>query len=131
MTQRKVSLIGTAALLLIVACASSGSGGASTSERIEAPRMITGGSAPELRIPTTSSGSGRSPVRVKIQVLIDESGRPDMSTFKATGVGAAENREALQRWVEQAIFQPGRRGGIPTASVYHMVLEARVQVRRM
>ena len=89
--------------------------------------MLSRGSVPELRVPTTTAF--RSPVRVTIEVLIDSTGRPDMTTFKVTGNGAAENRDALVRWIEQAFFEPANRGGQPVPGLYRMKLEGRV-VRR-
>jgi hypothetical protein len=62
--------------------------------------------------------------------MIDSTGRPDMTTFKATGFGAAENRDGLSRWIEQALFQPAYRGSQPVAGLYNTRLEARVVVRQ-
>ena len=89
--------------------------------------MLSRGPIPDLRVPETASG--RSPVRVIIEVLIDSTGHPDMTTFKLTGFGAAENKDALTHWIEQAIFQPAHRDGQPVPGLYHTKLEARV-VRR-
>jgi hypothetical protein len=89
--------------------------------------MLSRVTAPELRIPTTTSV--RSPVRVTVEVLIDSTGRPDMTTFKAMGYGAAENRDALARWMEQAFFRPAYRSGQPVPGLYRMKLEARIVTR--
>lgn len=117
-----------ATLLCIAACA----GGTSSSagpvpEHGDPPRLLSHGSIPDLRVPTTASG--RSPVRVTIEVLIDSTGRPDMATLKVTGFGAAENKDALTQWIEQAIFQPAHRGSQPVPGLYRMKLEARVVAR--
>ncbi|MFL5594472.1 MAG: hypothetical protein ACJ785_07665 [Gemmatimonadaceae bacterium] len=86
---------------------------------------------PDLRLPANAStnASGRSPVRVEIEVLVDDAGRPDMNTFKVTGFGAVENSDALRRWIEQAMFRPAHLGDQPVPGVFHTKLEARV-VRR-
>ena len=76
-----------------------------------------------------SNSAGRSPVRVTIEVMIDADGRPDMKTFKVTGFGAAENQDALARWIEQSSFQPARSGGQPVPGLYQAKLEARVVAR--
>jgi hypothetical protein len=99
------------------------------SAQIEPPRMLRG-SPPELRVPSGGS-AGRDPVRVSIEVLVDAAGQPDLRTLRVTGNGAAENREALARWIQNAAFQPARRAGEPVAAVYKTSLGVRVEVRRM
>ena len=89
--------------------------------------MLSRGTAPELRVPNNTSS--RSPVRVTIEVLIDSTGRPDMTTFKVTGFGASENKDALTRWIEQAIFRPAHLGDQPVPGLYRTRLEARVLAR--
>lgn len=117
-----------ATLFCIAACAGGTTSSAGpTPERSEPPRMLSRVTAPELRIPTTTSA--RSPVRVTIEVLVASTGRPDMTSFKVTGYGAAENRDALARWIEQAFFRPAYRSGQPVPGLYRMKLEARI-VRR-
>jgi hypothetical protein len=115
--------VGTMALLLVVGCAGASAGPAST--RLEPPKMMSGSRAPELRIPPANTG--RSPIRVAIEVLIDDEGRPDMSTFKATGAGAAENRAALERWIEQAVFRPAQLRGEPTPAIFRTSVEFRLR----
>jgi hypothetical protein len=61
-----------------------------------------------------------------IEVLIDSDGHPDMATFKVTGIGAAENSDALAHWIERAIFRPAQRDHQPVPGVYRTKLEARV-----
>jgi hypothetical protein len=90
--------------------------------------MTSRGVAPQLQVPITTSGA-RSPVRVTIEVMIDDTGRPDMSTFKATGIGAAENRTALERWIENSAFRPARHGSVSVPGIYRIMLEARIERR--
>jgi hypothetical protein len=99
-------------------------------EREEPPRMLQRGRPPELRIYNIPA-SGRAPIRLQIEVLIDSRGQPDMRTLKLTGIGAAENREAIERWLEQATFRPAQRGGQPVAGTYRTGLEVRIVTRRM
>jgi hypothetical protein len=106
------------------------SAAAQPAEREEPPRMLQRGAPPELRIYNIPA-SGRAPIRVQIEVLIDSRGQPDMKTLKVTGVGAAENRDAIQRWIEQAIFRPAQRGGQPVAGIYRTGLAVRIETRRM
>jgi hypothetical protein len=54
-----------------------------------------------------------------------------MKTLKVTGVGAAENREAIERWIAQAMFRPAQRGGQPVAGIYRTGLAVRIETRRM
>lgn len=85
------------------------------------------GTAPQLRIP--ASTSSRPTVRVQIEVMVDEMGRPDMKTFKATGPGADVNRDALRSWIEAASFRPARLAGRDVPGFFRMGLDA--SVRRM
>lgn len=129
-----------AMLLCMAACASSipsgsiPSGGApSTSiqssgalapDTVYPPRMLKGGTQGHLVVPTTVAG--RSSVSIAIEVLIDSTGRPDMTTLKITGFGAAENKAALMGWIEQATFSPAHLGAQPVPGVYRTKIELRV-----
>jgi hypothetical protein len=106
------------------------SAAAQPAERDEPPRMVQRGAPPELRIYNIPA-SGRAPIRLQIEVVVDSRGQPDMTTLKVTGMGAAENRAAIERWIEQAIFRPAQRGGQPVAGVYRIGLAVRIETRRM
>ena len=69
------------------------------------------------------------PLRANVEVVIDSTGIPDMSTFKAYGTAASNNRDALYRWVQSSIFQPATRNGQPVSGVYHTRMEFRVPKR--
>jgi hypothetical protein len=117
-----------AALFSIAACAGgTAPGAASAPKGVAPPQMMVRAGAPALHVPITASG--RSPVRVTIEVLIDTTGRADMTTLKITGYGAAENHDALAHWIEESIFQPAHQGDQPVPGFYRTKLEARV-VRR-
>jgi hypothetical protein len=92
--------------------------------------MVTRGDFPQIRIPGPTP-SGRSPVRVSIEVDIDEYGRADLKTLKLRGWGAVENSDAIARWLTAAQFRPGTRNGTPVRAPFQMSIEARVSVQRM
>lgn len=126
------------ALMILVGLGSAGcarakapeSAAAAPAERVEPPRMLQRGAPPELRIYSIPA-SGRAPIRLQIEVLVDSRGQPDMKTLKVTGVGAAENREAIERWIGQALFRPAQRGGQPVPGIYRAGLAVRIETRRM
>lgn len=113
-----------AALTGAAACASS----APAPDAYRPPELVSRQIPPSLKVPMTSS-SGRAPVRVTIEVVIDSIGQPDMTTFKVTGFGAAENEEALRQWIQQAAFTPAHRAGEAVAGLFQMKLQA--QIRRI
>jgi hypothetical protein len=69
------------------------------------------------------------PLRADIVVLIDSTGVPIMSTFKASGSAALNNHDALYHYVERSVFKPALHNGQPVAAVYHdsMKFEVRSQ----
>jgi hypothetical protein len=128
MPQRKGATLCATILALILAagCASSGAGtNAAVGERETQPRMISRLRPPALRISSIPT-SGRSPIRVRFEVLVDTEGRPDMRTFKVTGMGAPENHDALATWIQQSMFAPATRGGINVPGVYKGSLQVRL-----
>lgn len=90
--------------------------------------MMSRGPMPQMRFSGAATTSA-IPLRVDIQVVIDSTGAPDMSTFKTYGTAAMENREALYEWVQSSVFRPAFRNGQPVAAVYHTRLEFRIQRR--
>ena len=124
------SLAAIGAVILSLACAGNTKvGSAPNDPHVDPPRMTSRGQMPQLQLSSVPS-SGRAPIRVTLEVMIDETGRPLMSTFKVTGMGSAENRDALARWIEQSSFQPARSGGQPVAGLYRSSLEVQVRVVR-
>ena len=91
------------------------------------PPELLRGARPELRVP--ASTSTRATVRIELEVMVDESGRPDMRTFKAVGLGADLNGDALRTWIEGASFRPARLDGRAVPGLFKMRLEA--SARRM
>ena len=96
------------AFMLCAACASSGGGKTSPAHRIESPEMVS-----RDYYDLTAASPGRPPTEMKVsyEVMIDETGRPDMSTFKVTGIGSSENRDGIYRWLEHASYKPARDNG--------------------
>ena len=129
--RRSTMCVATLGLILAASCASSGAGTKSAGDEPDVrPRMISRLTPPMLRI-SSIPASGRAPIRVlRFEVLIDTEGQPDMSTFRVTGMGAAENRDALASWIQQSMFTPATRGGIAVPGVYRGSLEVRVRVVR-
>jgi hypothetical protein len=105
-------------ILIIAACASGASSGAGPApERVDPPKILTAGTFPQLRIPANSSA--RTPLSVVMEVMVDSTGHPDMTTFKVSGFGASENEDTLTHWMEQVIFQPAHRGNQPVPALFH------------
>lgn len=121
---------GVAGLVLVGLAACASGGATAATNRVDPPRMTSSNAPPNLVVPSMPM-SGRSPVRVTLEVMIDETGRPDMSTLKVTGFGAAENEQALRSWIEQAAFRPAHRGDTPVPGLYQTHLEVRVEVHRI
>lgn len=116
------------ALAAAVACASAPKDPAPpAAQAVVEPPQINRGTSPQLRVPV--SYSGRAPVRVEIEVMITADGQPDMRTFRATGLGADVNRDALFTWIEGSSFRPARVEGRAVPGLFRMRLEA--AVRRM
>jgi hypothetical protein len=64
-------------------------------------------------------------VDISVEVMIDSTGRPDMTTFRVTGPGGNENQTELRRWIEQATFRPAHRGSQPVPSLFRAKFEVK------
>ena len=95
----------------------------------EPPRMLTRGNYPDLSI-SAPNPAGRPSARIRIEVLVDTTGRADVKTMKLTGLGAPENRLAIEQWLQSSLFRPAMRNGRPVPGVYRTSFEVRVEVRR-
>jgi hypothetical protein len=80
---------------------------------------------PPLRF-AVSQATG-APIQIDIEVAIDSAGVPIMSTFKAFGPTASENRDAFAEWIGSSKFRPAIRNGQPVAAVYHRQITFHVQ----
>ena len=115
------------AFAFTVACASAASSGA-PSDRIIPPQMTSRAPMPQMRFSGASTTSAVT-LRADIEVVIDSTGVPDMSTFKTYGNAAMDNRNALYEWIQNSAFRPAVRNGQPVSAVYHTRVEFRVQRR--
>jgi len=66
------------------------------------------------------------PLAADIDVVIDSTGVPIMSTFRASGSAVTGNHDALYQWIEASTFQPGLRDGQPVAAVFHTKMQFRL-----
>ena len=80
---------------------------------------------PPLRF-AASQATG-APIQIDIEVAIDSAGVPVMSTFKAFGPTASDNRDAFYEWIASSKFRPAIRDGQPVAAVFHRQVTFRVQ----
>lgn len=101
--------------LALSACASGRSTNESGPGRATAPTMLAG-ARPEWN-PT--GGRPATNMDLRVSVLVDETGLPDMKTLTVTGLGAADNRIAVTEWIQQAKFRPAQQAGQPVSAVYH------------
>lgn len=113
-----------AAFSLSAACASSGA--ATTKEPAVTPPSIL--AAPQLTAQDLTISS-RAGIDVQAEVWIDPAGKADLRTLKVTGRGAAENEEAIRRWLSAATFNPALQGGAPVRGLYKRLFSAHYRVR--
>jgi hypothetical protein len=107
-----------ASSLVLVAAACAHANGASTApkrDRVDPPTMQRG-PAPETR----------GEMSATYEVMVDATGRADMSTLRLSGALSATNRAALERWIADARFTPARLNGHPVAGLYKGGLKTRV-----
>jgi hypothetical protein len=121
---RHVALL--AALVALAACASaspsaSHNAGMSSGSKITPPQQLRAGPMPEIR----------EEIDVRIDVLIDEQGQPDMRSLKVTGKGSGSSHAAIEDWVRNSTYRPAMQDGHPVAAVLHAGLKTSIQVRRM
>lgn len=87
-------------------------------------------SHPALRTPVGSPIEGRV-LDLRVEVLVDAAGRPDLKTLRVTGLGAAENQTVIATWLEAARFRPGHQAGQAVAAIYRTRFEVRSAIRRI
>src|SRR5688572_29035827 len=96
-----IRIVSLALVLSSLGCASAARVEPESSARCTPPRMISA-VRPDLRFDARTS-SIRA-VDMRIQVLIDANGRPDLSTLQVTGRGATENRDIVAEWLRMSAF---------------------------
>ena len=68
---------------------------------------------------------------LRIEVVVDSLGQPDLETLRVTGAGASDYRAAVQRWIDASRFRPAQRDGRAVTSMYRTRVESRVRVERI
>jgi hypothetical protein len=116
-------------ITLVVGCSKATEQGASqTADRVEPPRLLTRGMAPELQ-DIASNAAGRPSLRVRIEVMVGPDGRADLRTLKLTDAGSMQNRIAIEQWLERVTFRPAMRDGQPVSGLWKSTFLVRVVVR--
>jgi hypothetical protein len=111
------------AALIVAGCASSGSSTASA-DRIVPPQMTSRAQLSEMRFPA-SAATGTT-IYIDVDVVIDSTGVPDMTSFRANGQAAADNRSALYEWIQSSVFRPAHTtNGHPVSAVFHTQIQVR------
>lgn len=103
------------------ACASASQNPASKEGKITPPLQLRAGPRPEIR----------EEVDLRMEVLIDANGEPDMKTLKVIGKGSGSNHAALEDWIRNSTFRPAMQNGHPVPAVIKLGLKSRITVRRM
>lgn len=67
-------------------------------------------------------------MNIRVDVLVDATGRPDLETLHVTGVGSAENRDAVANWLTRARFRPAQQASQPVPGVFKNRFEMSVRV---
>ena len=116
-------LLGAALVMAVLGCA----GNRASSTRVSPPELVTR-SRPDLQVPPGPPRQGVV-LDVTLEVLIDATGEPDLTTMRLTGLGAAENRDAVTSWLHRVRFRPGRQAGVPVAAPFRDRWRAETRVR--
>lgn len=75
---------------------------------------------------SASSATG-APITIDIEVAVDSTGVPIMSTFKVYGPMAIQNRDAFYAYIESSTFRPALRNEQPVEGVYRQQLKFSLQ----
>jgi hypothetical protein len=127
MRSRSALLVLAAASLVATACASAGRT-REDAARVRPPTLLAS-PRPEWRYPSPPREGRVLDLRVEVQV--DSAGQPDLETLRVTGLGAAENREAVVTWVRNARFRPAEQAGRPVPGLFQTRFAVRAAVRRI
>jgi hypothetical protein len=79
----------------------------------------------------TPAGFPPEAVNARLEVLIDESGEPDMSTLRFVGNVSSNAGAALRSWIAASRFKPATQGGLPVPGLYKTEIRTRMTVRRV
>ena len=86
--------------------------------RASEPRLIRSGGP--LRFTTNTRRFD-----FRIDVSIDEEGRPDVSGLRVMGNMGSGTREEIASWLARATFAPARLNGVPVRGTYQMHIKSR------
>jgi hypothetical protein len=111
-----------AASILAIACATAGS--TKNDRGLTPPRLVVPG--PLERMQFTGAHSGTT-LYADIDVVVDSTGAPVMSTFRVTGSAADGNHDALYHYIEASRFKPAVRDGQAVTATYHNSMKFNLQ----
>lgn len=122
MTFRKLHGL-LAMALLSVGCATAGP----KTPTVKPPEFADATQRPTLDMPT--SPREVSGMRIEAQIWVDETGKPEVDTFRATGPGSDRNQLALKQWLGSARYKPATLDGHPVRGLFKTILQGRVEIR--
>jgi len=125
MLSNTIRFVLTVALVVLPLASCASAGGTSATTATRAPVMLAG-PRPDFKLPSRPQ-EGRL-LDMQIEVAIDATGRPDVSTLRVTGLGSGDNKDAVVTWITLAKFKPALQGGQPVAGVYRTRLEVRAKI---
>lgn len=106
------------ALAVSAACASAAS---NNGPKITPPQRLRAGPPPEIR----------EQVDIRIEVLIDAEGQPDLKTLRVTGLGSGSARSAIEEWIRSSTFKPAMQDGHPVSAPIQLGLKTEIRRVRM
>jgi hypothetical protein len=112
-------------VIFVLACATAGTAASSAAHTVP-PKIISRAPMPPLNFDYPRPGIE---LRADIEVQIDSTGTPDMSTFKAFGTAVTGNRDAFYQYVQTSTFEPALRDGHPISGIYRERLGFRFERR--
>lgn len=118
MSSHRLIVMGALAISMTLgACAHSGA-----SAKTEVPKDESVYVMPKLTSSPMMSMRSRSggPFRGTIDIPIDASGRADVNAIRVTGSMDDLMRQSIRDWLDQAVFTPATRDGVPVAGIFTM-----------
>ena len=112
--------------LVLNGCASAGA--KTAVPKIDPPKMMSG-QRPDFVFP--SAPRAGLILDLRIEVMIDVSGRPMMETLKVSGLGEVENRDVVRGWIQASRFTPGQQAGQAVPAQFETRYQVKASVRRM
>jgi hypothetical protein len=85
--------------------------------RIIPPRLLPSGPI-QLR-------ASRRASYANIELMVDENGRPDVTSIRVIGNIEEATRRDIATWLEQASFAPAKQEGVPVRGLFKMSMKLR------